>query len=124
MQYEVQVNSFKCTTSYLRFMNKVFKQDHPYLLLSPNQQVQLNDSFLDEMLRLNYSDLVSNFFAFQFDSAANFCKFAIRLLKLTNTLLSKFECGNPVAQISLKCRNPRFDPMLNMIHKYLNQQNF
>lgn len=124
LQYEAPNNSFKCTTSYLRFMNKIFKQEQPYLVLGPNQQVALHDSFLDEMLRLNYSDLMANFFNFQFSSASKFFKFAIRLLKLTFTLLKKFDCGNPVSQLGVKQKNPRFDPMLNMVFTYLNTQNF
>lgn len=37
MQYEAQTNQFKCTVSYLRFMQKLFKLDYPYLVLSPSQ---------------------------------------------------------------------------------------
>lgn len=116
MEYESHANSFKCTISYLRFVGKIFKMQYPYLILSRAQQLTLHQSFLDEMLRVNYSEVLDNFFNFQFGSIGHFCKFAIRILKITNILLSKFDCGNPLTKIEIKQKNPRFDMLLNLIH--------
>jgi len=76
---------------------------------------------LDELLRMVYSELLEHFFTFQFSSVGHFAKFTARILKLTKVLLLKFDCGNPVVKIEIKQSNPRFDMLLNMIHKYLNK---
>lgn len=73
------------------------------------------------MLRVVYSELMEHFFEFQFTSIGHFAKFAARILKLTKILLSKFDCGNSTTKIEIKQANPRFDMLLNVIHKYLNK---
>lgn len=119
--YEQGQHNFKCTISYLKFMTKIFKLDMPQLLLTQQHQLNLHQSFLDEMLRVVYSELLEHFFTFQFSSVGHFSKFVARMLKLTKILLMKFDCGNPVIKIEIKQANPRFDMLLDMIHKYLNK---
>ena len=121
MDLEANQNSFKCTMSYLKFMGKIFKKDYPYMILNQAQQVTLHKSFLEEMLRVNFSNLMDNFFNFSFSTIGHFSKLATRLLKLTKTLLSKFDCGNPTTKIEIKQKNPRFDMFLDVIYKNLNK---
>jgi len=76
------------------------------------------------MLRVNYCELMANFFNFSFSSIGHFSKFATRLLKLTKILLQKFDSGNSLTKMEVKQKNPRFDVLLNVIYKYLNQTKF
>ena len=59
-EHDFQCKNLKVSISFLRFITKIFKLDFPYLIL--NNQMSLHDSLLDEMLQLNYSDLMMNIF--------------------------------------------------------------
>lgn len=120
-EHDFQCKNLKVSISFIRFITKIFKMDFPYLVL--NNPISLHDSMLDEMLQLNYSDLLLNVFQFDFLSGGHFAKFVTSILKLTFVLLKKFDCHNSVMQIDVKSRNPRFDSFLNLIHKHLNNQN-
>lgn len=105
-------------------MTRIFKQDFPHMILNQAQQETFHQSFLEEMLRVNYSEVMENFFNFNFASIGHFSKFVARILKLTRILLEKFDSGNAVMKSEIKQKNPRFDSLLNVIHKYLNKAKF
>ena len=118
--YEKNQNEFKCTLSYLKFMCKVFKVESPQMLLSEHFQVNLHQSILEEMLKGIYSHVADNFSAFSFCSIGHFAKFGARMMKLTKILLQRFDSGNLApAKIEIMQHNPKFDMLLNIIHKYL-----
>ena len=106
--------------SFLKFMCKVFKAESPQMVLSEHWQVNLHQSILEEMLRVIYSYVVDNFFAFQFSSIGHFSKFGARIMKLTKILLQRFDSGNLApAKIEIMQHNPKFDMLLNIINKHL-----
>lgn len=114
----------KCTVSYLKFVTEVFKTDFPQMLLSRQRQLHISHSILDEMLRVFYRKMVKEFFRLEFRSIGSFAKFAKRVLKLTYTLLGKFDSGDsPVMRIECKQPCPRFDPLLNVIAESLSDVN-
>jgi hypothetical protein len=116
--------SYKCTLSYLKLMTKIFKIDYPYMCLQNEHQVNLQTSFLSEMLNLNFSQLFNTVLQIQFGSITDFSKFNIRLLKLATILLKKFDCGNSISKIEVAQKNPRFDAFLQMISKAMNSTKF
>lgn len=77
------------------------------------------------MLQLVYVPLVRDFTRIHFKSVGHFAKMSKRLMKITSTLLSRFDPGPcAVAAIGIKQPAPRFDPMLEIIFKALNNINF
>jgi len=120
--HERPESDWRCAVSYLKFVTKVFKTEYPQMLLDKYWQLHINSSILDEMLRVFYQKMVKEFFRFSFASIGSFAKFAKRILKLTYILLSKFDSGDsPIMRIECKQPCPRFDPLLNMIAKSLNE---
>jgi len=72
------------------------------------------------MLTLVYVPLVKEFRNIQFNSVGHFAKMARRLMKITGTLLSKLDPGPcATAAIGIKQPSPRFDPLLDVIFKAL-----
>jgi hypothetical protein len=55
--YEKEGN-FKVTSSYLNLIIEVFKLDSPHLLLTLDQQTKINDSLLNEMINIFYTEIV------------------------------------------------------------------
>lgn len=94
------------------------------MLLNQNWQVKISHSILDEMLRSFYRFVLRDFFKFEFSSIGRFSKFAKRVLKLTYTLLAKFDSGDSsVLRIDCKQPCPRYDPLLNLIAENLAEVN-
>lgn len=111
-----------CSISYLKFINKVFKVDMPQMLLSKHWQMNMNKSFLEELLHVFFGSLVKEFSRFEFASVGHFAKMAKRILKIIHSLLSRFDAGNsPTARVELKQPCPRFDALLNLCFKALSQ---
>jgi hypothetical protein len=83
-------------------------------------QVKLSSSFLDDILRVVYSEVLAAFPGFKFSGVGHYAKFATRILELTKVLIKKFDAGNnsPI-KVEIAQPNPRFDSLLNLILKYL-----
>lgn len=64
------------------------------MLLPQEYQIKLNSSFLEEILRVVYSEIISQFSGFNFSSVGHFAKFSTRILELTKVLIKKFDAGN------------------------------
>lgn len=94
MDFERVENNYKCTMSYLKFATRIFELESPQMLLCEEHQIKLNSSFLDEILRVVYSEVIAQFPGFNFSSVGHFAKFSTRILEFTKVLIKKFDAGN------------------------------
>ena len=72
------------------FIEAVFKQSNPALFLPLDSIVNVGYSILEKLLLTIYQPLLQNFTKLSFKDLSDFIKLYQKLLKLTNTLLSKF----------------------------------
>ena len=112
-------HNYKATESFLRFMCKIFKRNHPQECLE--QGKNLMDSFLAHSLINYYKKCMDNWQSLQFQDAASMGSFMARLLKLTRILLDQFTEIPQSQKAPLFQPLPRFDLLLTAIVEVLNQ---
>jgi hypothetical protein len=92
MQDEHKLKDFQVTAKFLQLICKMLKQQNPMANLPCNQvQENIKDSFLMKSLHEVYKPLMHHYFQFKFEDANAIGKLTASLLKLTRTLLSKFQ---------------------------------
>lgn len=117
---ERQLDNYKATISYLKFLTKVFKRPHPLEFLPEEQAIEFERSLFGSSLERVYFDCMLNYFGTSFIDAASLSKFTTRLCKLTRILLRHFD-EIPQSQKAPLCEPlPRFDLMLEFIYRILN----
>lgn len=101
-------------------MNQIFTSKFPQGHLEDRFRHDFTSSILVKMLGNVYYPLVLNFFQLNFSDVKHFVNFTYRLLKLTNTMLSKYKDINPHFKMPISHRLPQFDQLLFYINEVFN----